>query len=190
MKRMRTWLLTVALLVAGMLAAPSAMGGEILGVSVSPNPIVDPSKTFTINVAGKGFCDHLVVYWRISEGGITAKSSVWEKKNFDFSVPPQTQGTVSSSGLGASPGTKLVTAEPGPGAKKCGSKVAKTTLKVYGKPPLDPDAAKKLMKKQQQTGAERSKPGPEDPVSIRGFNPQPEPPAQPPPDDSHKQMKQ
>lgn len=172
MKRTTTWLATGALLAAGMLAAPSAMAGEIMGVSVSPNPIVDPSKMFTITVAGTGYCDHLVVYWRISDGGMTAKSSVWEKKNFNFSVPPQTQGTVSESGLGASPGTKLVTAEPGPGSKKCGSKVAKTILKVHGKPPL-------ITPPQQRSQGKK----PENPVTIRGFNPQPEPPAEPPPDD-------
>lgn len=186
MKRTTTWLATGALLAAGMLAAPSAMAGEIMGVSVSPNPIVDPSKMFTITVAGTGYCDHLVVYWRISEGGMTAKSIVWEKKNFNFSVPPQTQGTVSESGLGASPGAKLVTAEPGPGSKKCGSKVAKTILKVHGKPPLiTPPQQRSQGKKPENPATPSSDDGKQGGVSIiddnkpRGII-----------DDNTKQMKQ
>jgi len=141
--------LSAAFLLAGALVVGSVDAGEILGVTVSPNPITDPGKTFKITVGGKGYCDHVVVYWTVTAGGITNKSSVWEKKKFYFGTPPDGKAKVSSSGLGAATAqsTKLVTAEPAPGSTKCGKRVAKTTLTVYGKPKINPDAAKELMKR-------------------------------------------
>ncbi|MEF9426903.1 MAG: hypothetical protein L0956_06935 [Candidatus Mariimomonas ferrooxydans] len=136
MKRYTTWLLTAAFLITGMLTVPPAMAGEILDVSVSPNPIVGLPKLYTITITGTGYCDHLTVYYEISEGGITNKSSIWHKQKFWFNTLTKKTGKVSVDGHANNPETYLVTAEPGPGAKNCGDKVASTTLKIYEKLPL------------------------------------------------------
>src|SRR3954469_2979120 len=72
--------------------------GEILEVSVKPNPIVAKGSqlgTFDIAVTGHGTCDHVVIYIKLPEDP-PPTGGAWdaEKKDVVFSGSPTKTGTV------------------------------------------------------------------------------------------------
>src|SRR5436309_1159779 len=76
-----------------------ATGGEILRVSVTPNPIVAKGPqlgVFDIAVNGRGTCDHVVIFITLPEDPPPSGQSAWdaEKKDVVFSGDPAKTGTV------------------------------------------------------------------------------------------------
>jgi hypothetical protein len=101
--------------------------GEILEVTVKPNPIVAKGTqlgVFDIAVTGRGTCDQVVIYITLPEDPAPSGQSAWDhdKKDVVFSTTPAKTGTVDfGNGSFSMLGTykRIVWAYAGPGSKNC-----------------------------------------------------------------------
>jgi hypothetical protein len=108
-------------------AGSSSVPGEVLEISVKPNPIVAKGTqlgVFDIAVTGRGTCDQVVIYITLPEDPPPSGQSAWDhdKKDVVFSATPAKTGTVDfGNGSFSMVGTykRVVWAYAGPGSKNC-----------------------------------------------------------------------